>query len=272
MKNSANRFLSPQFRPHIQTEPANLDPRVRAALYQALDREALAEGLAGHRDLAAWEILPPGELLHNATKDAFRRYAYDPDRARAILRDAGWSPGPDGALRHQSDGRRYRSSITGSPQESAAMADYWRRIGIEVEERVLPAAQTRNPEFQAAFPSWESSSAGGGGDGILARLEWPVPGPENRWVGSNRGGYESQHGWQLIGAYYASATEAEQFQSMRALSDFLVEDLPLLVLYNTVNHIGVRKGVRALDDHAGGAGPAHLFGTHTRNSHLWEVL
>jgi peptide/nickel transport system substrate-binding protein len=272
-KYSANRFLSPQFRPRFQTEPANLDPRVRAALYRAIDREALAEGLeAGHREFAAWELLPPGELLYPATKDAFRRYAFDPRLAQEGLREAGWIPGPDGALRHQADGRRYHTVISGAPLEVAATADYWRRIGLEVEEFTVPAAQVRNPEFRASFPSWELSSAGGGGDGILVRLEWPAPGPDNRWVGSNRGGYDNPRTSKLTDAYYASPSEADQFQTMKALSDYLADDLPLLVLYNTAGHIGVRRGVRALDDQAGAAGPAQLFGTTTRNAHLWELL
>jgi peptide/nickel transport system substrate-binding protein len=272
-KYSANRFLSPQFRPHVQTEPANLDPRVRAALYHAIDREALAEGLqAGHRELAAWELLPPGELLHPATKDAFRRYVYDPRLAQAGLRDAGWMAGADGALRNQSDGRRYRTVISGSPLDVAATADYWRRIGLAVEEYTVPAAQVRNAEFRASFPSWELSSAGGGGDGILVRLEWPAPGTENRWVGSNRGGYDNPRTRELINAYYASPSEADQFRTMKDLSDYLAEDLPLLMLYNGAGHIGVRKGIKALDDQAGAAGPAQLYGTTTRNAHLWEVL
>jgi hypothetical protein len=136
----------------------------------------------------------------------------------------------------------------------------------------VPGAQTRNAEFRANFPSWELSSAGGGGDGILVRLEWPAPGPENRWVGSNRGGYDNPRARELISAYYASPSAESQFRAMKALSDFLAEDLPLLILYNTANHIGVRKGIKALDDQAGAAGPAQLFGTTTRNAHLWEVL
>src|SRR5262249_53314975 len=50
-------FLAPQWRPAFQSEPANLDPKVRAALYRALDREALSEALqGGHPELAAWSM------------------------------------------------------------------------------------------------------------------------------------------------------------------------------------------------------------------------
>jgi peptide/nickel transport system substrate-binding protein len=67
LKPSNIRILVPQYRPAYQSEPANLDPRVRAALYHALDREELAEGLQlGHRETAAWGHLLPSDPLFEA--------------------------------------------------------------------------------------------------------------------------------------------------------------------------------------------------------------
>ncbi|MPZ12822.1 MAG: hypothetical protein GEU73_00070 [Chloroflexi bacterium] len=275
VKKSAQRFLSPQMRPEAQTEPTIIsDIRVRAALYHALDREALSEGLqAGHRELAAWELLWPGESLHDATKDAFRRYAYDPERAKAILRDAGWTLGSDGMLRHESDGRPFRTSISGTAgrieREVSAYADYWRRIGLDAEPRAIPAAQVRNAEYRALFPSWEAS-ASGGGDAILSRLEGPAASAENRWTG-NRGGYDDPRAQALVDAYRTSVSDDAQFQTMKAISDFVVAELPLLVLFSTAEHIAVRTGVKAFDDHMGGDSAARPYGTYTRNAHLWEV-
>lgn len=266
-------FLVPQWRANVITEPANHDPKVRAALYHALDREALSEGLqGGPRDLAAWSILPPGDRLYDATKDALRQYSYDADRARSILRDAGWSPGPDGVLRHSSDGRRFRNAfwtVPGRDREIAAFADYWRRVGIEVEELTIPAAQVRNSEFRALYPSWEST-AQGSGDALFARLEGPAASAANRWVGE-RGGYEDPRAQQLIDFYRTRLSEREQFQAMKAISDFVVAELPLLIVFFKPEHLGVRKGVRAYDDVEGGAEASQPYGTYTRNAHLWDV-
>lgn len=275
VKKSAQRFLIPQWRAGIQTEPTNLDVRVRAALYHALDRETLSEGLqAGHRELAAWDLLWEGEPLHEATRDGFRRYGYDPERAKAILREVGWAPGSDGILRHQSDGRQFRTAISGTfgriERECAAIADYWRRIGIDVEQITITAAQVRNAEYRALYPGWEASAAGGG-DEILGRLDAPAGSPENRWTG-NRPGYENPHAQQLLDTYRTSLSFQAQFEAMKALSDFFAAELPLLVLYSTAEHIAVRKGIKALDDHDGGESAARPYGTRTRNAHLWEVL
>jgi peptide/nickel transport system substrate-binding protein len=274
VKKSAQRFLSPQMRPEVQTEPAMFDVRVRAALYHALDREALSEGLqAGHRELAAWELLWQGEPLYDATKDAFRRYAYDPDRAAALLLDAGWTLGPDGVFRNSADGRRFRTSITATggrvERESNAFADYWRRLGVETEQLVVPAPQLRNAEYRALYPSWEAS-AQGGGDDITGRLEGPAAGPQNRWNG-NRGGYEDPRAQELVDTFHRSLTFQQQFQAFKAISDFVADELPMLILFSTAEHLVVRKGVKALDDNDGGESAARPYGTYTRNAHLWEA-
>ena len=264
------RFLVPQFRPAVQKEPANLDVRVRAALYHAIDRDALAEKGG---ELASWSALPPGHELYEATRDGFRPYRYDPDRARALLRDAGWTPGADGTLRHSSDGRKYQNAIWGTAGartwEIPVYADYWQRIGIEVEEHVIPASLVRNLEVRATYPSWEVSGTGYG-DNIIGRLgDSPPASAETRWVGS-REGYVDPTGLQLVNRYRTSLSPSDRFQAMKAISDHMARELPILVTYFTTDYIGLRKGVHALDDLAG-AGAQGNLGAITRNSYLWDV-
>jgi peptide/nickel transport system substrate-binding protein len=274
VKKSAQRFLSPQERPQVQTEPAMFDTTVRAALYRALDREALSEGLqAGHSELAAWELFWETEPLYEATKGVFRQYAYDPERARLGLREAGWTPGPDGILRNSGDGRRFRTSISATPgrieREANAFADYWRRIGLEVDQITVPAAQIRNAEARAQYPGWEAT-AQGGGDEIIGRLEGPAGSAQNRWAG-NRGGYEDPRAQELIRLYRSSLRPDDQFQAMKTISEFVAATLPMLILFSTAEHVVVRKGIRALEDHDGGDSAARAYGTYSRNAHLWRV-
>src|SRR5438093_3604850 len=102
----ATRFLSPQFDPQVQQQPAILDPRIRQALAYALDRVAITEVVqAGHGELVANSLLPPGDRNYDAVRDSFVRYVHDPARARMMLTEAGWTPGPDGVLVGP-DGRR----------------------------------------------------------------------------------------------------------------------------------------------------------------------
>jgi len=75
----------------------------------------------------------------------------------------------------------------------------------------------------------------------------------------------------LIDGYRQSIGVGDREQAARALSDFLADDLPLLLLYFNPTTPAVRKGVKALDDFQGGAEGAQLYGTFTRNAHEWDI-
>jgi peptide/nickel transport system substrate-binding protein len=266
-------FMAPQVRPSVQIEPATLDVNVRAALYGMLDREGLAEGLLnGHRELAAYSLLPPGDQLYASTKDSLRKYAYDPNRAKAMLQDAGWTQGTDGAFHSSADGRVFHTAIWTTPgfeRDVAAIADNWRKLGLQVDEAVVPAAQVRNAEYRAGYPGWDLT-AQGNADAILGRLLGPPASAATRWVG-NRGGYDDPTMRTAIERYQASLTLQDQLQTMKGISDLVAAELPLMPLYFLPEQLGVRKGVAALDDQDGGEEAAQYFGTFTRNAYLWDV-
>ena len=260
--------LRPQMRPAFSLEPAILDPRVRLGLYHALDREALSVAVnGGQRQLAAWSLLPSSDPLYEAAREGLRPFSYSPDRARAVLREAGWAAGGDGLLRHASDNRPLRTSIWASPgreQEIAAFAAYWRELGIEVEEFTIGAAQVRDREFRARHPGWDST----GGD-IMDMMASTAATAENRWVG-NRNGFEDSRAQQLVNALRTSITQRDQLQAMRGVQDYVLTEWPSLPIYFLADYLGVRKGVKAYDDVAGGAvGPP--YGGYSRNAYLWDV-
>ena len=149
------------------------------------------------------------------------------------------------------------------------MVDYWRKIGVEAEQIPIPDALIRSAEARATYPAWENSSTGPG-DQILDRLQGPAATPENRWAG-NRGGYEDPEAQRLIAGYAQSLSLQDQLASMKAVSDFIAETLPFLPIYAPPVEVGVRKGVKALDDHRGGENATRPYGTYSRNAHLWEL-
>jgi len=265
---STLRILIPQFRPAVQTEPSNLDPNVRTALSLALNREEMAGGLqAGHRETAAYGILLSNDPLYEAGKDTFRTHAYDPARAKALLREAGWVPGPDGLLlQNVVDGRRYHnvlSSTLDGTQQIAVIADFWRQIGVEVEEVLVAAAQSSNLEYRANYAGWEITS------NTYPTLKGPGASAQNRWVG-NRPGYDDPRMNALIATFQNSLSPREQFQSMVAINDYIAANVLFLPLFGNSYHLGIRKGIKALDDRDGGDGGMRL-GSYSRNSHLWDI-
>jgi peptide/nickel transport system substrate-binding protein len=266
------RFLAPQWRPAFQRESSVSDLRVRAAMYYALDRDALSDVVqAGRKDLVAYAILPPFDPNFEGSRDGLRQYRYDPERARALLLEAGWTRDQDGALRHSIDGRRFHTAIWANSRwgrETATLADFWRRTGMEVDEYLVPGALTRDREHRAGFPGWETTSRFG--DGILRTLEEPPAGPETRWAGGS-GGYNDPRARRLVEVFRRSMTSHEQIEAYRALTAFVAAELPILPLYYEADYIGVRSGVKALEDFRGGGGSTVPYGLYSRNAHLWDV-
>jgi peptide/nickel transport system substrate-binding protein len=262
-------FLAPQWRASVQMEPAVYEHRVRAALYHALDREALADALqSGHPELAVHSLLPPGDRYDTITRDGFRQYAYNPARSRALLEEAGWNPGPDGILRSTGDGRRFHTAIWGSApnrNQISAFADYWRRSGLEVDEYGKSATENRDLQFRALFPGWDTTGRESS-DQILVVIEGPAAAPETRWAG-NRWGYEDRTAQQLVDTFRASISIQGQTDAIRALNTFFVNELPILPIFYEAEYLAARRGIRALDDVEGGG----VVGTHSRNAHLWDV-
>src|SRR5207249_4959939 len=130
------------------------------------------------------------------------RYAYEPDRARALMREAGWVPGPDGQLQNAMDGRKFHTAIRGGPgraAEAAALSDYWRKLGLEVDEYVLNPAEYRDPRVRANYPGWYNTTLIAS-DQFLTKMEGPGSSPENGWTG-NSSGYENPRAQSLIDVY-----------------------------------------------------------------------
>ncbi len=266
------RTLYPQHRPEYQAEPANLDPRIRAALYRSLDRDGLAAARTS-TSFGAWSLLSPQHLHYEAAKDGLRAYAYDPQRARAELAALGWTPGPDGVLQSNVDGRRFRThlSVTTGDNfwELSVYADYWRRIGIEVEEVPIPGPLQRDGQHRATYPGYEASS-GAQGDNVLGRLMGAPAAPENRWAG-NRCGCATPESEALLDRYFTSLSFNEQASAYRAISDYVARTLNIMPVYFSTDFLGRARGVVAFDDVEGSLSSPSQSGTFSRNAYRWDV-
>lgn len=109
--------------------PALRDVRVRRALAHAIDRQAIVRAKLGGRARLAQGWIVPGHWAH---ADGVARYAYDPEKARALLREAGLAPDGNGSslrltMRCSSD--RFRLSI------ARAIVAMLAEVGVEVELR-----------------------------------------------------------------------------------------------------------------------------------------
>jgi hypothetical protein len=144
-------------------------------------------------------------------------------------------------------------------------------VGVDTSIYVMPRARQSDLQFWQSFPNVEVSSRGYG-DTILERMDCAFsPTAATGYSGDNRGHYCSRERMDpLLAQYRRSLTQADQGAAIRRISDLVAEDLPVLPVYFAISRIPVAKGVVAMQDHAGGAQGADMYGSYYRNAHLWD--
>ncbi len=140
--------------------PMFQDVKVRQALAHAVNVEAMIKYLLYGYGTQSTGIFPPQMWFFN---DQVQPFGYDPERARELLADAGWTPGPDGVL--QKDGKRFAFTlITNQGNEirkdiaTLVQADL-RKIGIAVDVQIYEWAvfisqYINKHDFDACVLGW----------------------------------------------------------------------------------------------------------------------
>lgn len=248
-----------------------LDARVRRALLHAIDRIAMVEHLYRGQAPVADTFISPTDVKWDWVKDAVVRHEYDPRSAQELLRAAGWQRGADGVfLNHGGERVTIPLWTTEGGQwqdEMAITGDYWKAIGVGVDQYVIPTAQSRDRRLRATFPGFSSTSAGPVFLNIARSFHSGECSSERtRWVGANRGCYQNPGVDQIVDELLASVDPAVHRRLGGDLVRLYTEELPGLPLYFTIQVIFFREGVSGV---VGGARPS---GSDTWNIAEWDIL
>ena len=121
--------------------PILKDKRVRQALAYASDREAISKSLYQSLQTVTDSPVPPN---HPASLKNAKRYQFDLAKARALLEEAGWKPGPDG-IRRNAQGEKLSIVVTTTAgnrdreRVEQLLQDWWRQAGIEMVIENFPS-------------------------------------------------------------------------------------------------------------------------------------
>lgn len=144
------------------------DVRTRQALFYALDRQSIVDNIyLGRAEVA--NGTQPTLSVGYAPDRINTVYNYDPEKAKALLAEAGWADSDgDGVL--ELDGQKLEFNVmygqtSTSDQVTAYMADAWSEIGVAMTPEpvdfttVLVPAITESFDFQVALLglSWGTS-------------------------------------------------------------------------------------------------------------------
>jgi peptide/nickel transport system substrate-binding protein len=228
--------------------PLFQDKRVRQALTHALNREQMVQELLFGQGQVLDSPIVAHAWAYNANVPSF---GYDPDKARALLAEAGWTPGTDGMLKK--DGQPLRFTLLTNAGNTDRLAlltiaqDQWAKLGVRADTQSLEFAAF-NDKFQRAHDF----------DAVVTSLTQTIdPDQSTYWAASSfPGGANYVH-------YANRAVESllEQARTVggcdqaarKALYDqiqtLIAEDQPFTFLWSAKTTIAVNKRVQNVTPH-----------------------
>src|SRR5712692_25242 len=115
------------------------DPKVRQAIELAIDKKAIVDKLLFGKTTVANSVIPLGWYAPKLSPSEF-----NPSKAKQLLDEAGWTPGPDG-IRQKNGVRAHLSygTTTGDQlreQTQQVIQEMLKNVGIELEIKNSPSA------------------------------------------------------------------------------------------------------------------------------------
>ncbi len=231
--------------------PILKDKRVRQALLQALDREALVQQLfEGRQSVAHTNVNPLDWIYHKGA----RTYPYDPQSAGKLLDQAGWSAKRRG-IRHNAKGEPLRLEIMTTAGNRSrelvqqVLQSQWKQLGIDVRIKNQPArvffGQTvTERRFSAmAMFAWISSPESVPRTTLHSDH---VPTADNNWAGQNYTGFKNAEMDRLLEDIEVELDREKRAKMWERLQEIYAEELPVLPLYFRSNVFVLSKWLAGL--------------------------
>lgn len=162
------------------------DVNVRKALHYALDRQVIAETVYDGYAIQADGTQPVLSIAY-APDRINTIYNYDPEKAKSLLEESGWTVGGDGI--REKDGKRLSFECTYSEGASTYetqipyMQQAWREVGVEMLPSAIP------------FPTLLENNDAGNFQMSVLGFSWSVDGGQHVMFGSE---YTPPQGFNMM--------------------------------------------------------------------------
>jgi len=214
------------------------DVRVREALYRAIDVEAIKTSVMRGLSVPTGAFIPP--QVQGWTEEMAQRVPYDPARARALLKEAGY----DGTLNFTFDCPNNR--YVNDEAICQAIVAMWARVGVKATLNAMPRStffpkvlsqDTSAYLFALSSPTLDAMfilqlqlhSRGEGGNGSF-----------------NMGGYSNPEVDRLIDYAKTEMDSAKRDSAMREAFALHIQDFGHIPLHHQMNPWAMRKNVHTV--------------------------
>lgn len=220
------------FRVRDDTETS--DPRIREAIEYAIDTELLVDGVMGGLGIPTRARLNPG-VSAAPVDEYYGQNAYDPERSRQLLAEAGYDPGELTIKLYSSAGRHPML-----PEQTEIIAVMLEEVGINTELEILEFSAYSQRIWHAA--AFEHLVVTGLGNSM-----------RDNWFAMRallcEGSYEERVGWcneRFDELMYAAEVEVDlqrRAEMLHEATHIVAEERPWIALFQQQNLTGVSDEV-----------------------------
>jgi peptide/nickel transport system substrate-binding protein len=228
-------------------DPLFKDVRVRRAIAHAIDVDPIIEFVfEGFADRAYGPVGPAMTEYYEGVKELAPYYEYNPEKAKQLLAEAGWVPGPDGILVHQETGERFvvEMWLATAPEEHIrameVVKEQLRAVGIEIE-LVTMELGTFWPKVQAQEHRIAYEDIHYGEGAFMAYLIYHPDGFPFHGVGADPQLVE------LVEALEVTLDPQERFRLLREVERLSAELMPIGPLWHEHGFWAATADVGGLD-------------------------
>jgi peptide/nickel transport system substrate-binding protein len=225
-------FLTMNVRPQMKDGSANplADARVRQALNYAIDKAALIKVVTFDVGTPVISYMSSATPLVSGDGPA---YPYDPEKAKALLKEAGVAPGTTISC----------FALAGSADDNAILSTVqamWSAVGVTLKiEQVDNATRTaryRAGDFQMRTSLWT--------DDIADPSEITSYFAYFPLIQSLHSGYEDKTIDSLFEASQKESDKAKRADQYKQIQDIYMKAAPILFLYQSPYPVALRKNVK----------------------------
>jgi peptide/nickel transport system substrate-binding protein len=206
--------------------------KVRQALFTAIDRDYIRKAVFQNLGSVMQGAIDSRIAWANdPTIDLGQMYPYDPQKAAAMLDDAGLKSGTDG--KRCKINLVYDSADISNERQAQVLHSMWQKIGVDVAF----AGLTRNMMLPRVFTDWDFDATlqaySTAGDPALGVSRLYVTSAIRKAPFVNASGYSNPEVDQLFDKGAAEAVQAERAAAYKQAEKILANDLPVFPIWQT---------------------------------------
>lgn len=208
------------------------DARVRQAMSLAINREGLAERLLSGQAKPAAQYVPnyvPG------ASPSLKPLPFDAERAKALLKEAGWADGFQVGLAGSND--RYPNDA----QVAQAIGQMLARIGIKVDVQTMPASQLFSRGSKLEFSAILSGWVGNGEPSSTLVSLMATYDPAKGMGASNRGRWSNAEYDTALQTALRTLDDAKRNALYAKAAEVAIAEMGMIPVYFTINTWATRK-------------------------------